>query len=313
MPASVPDRHVAAVRRFSRFYTRRIGVLGETLLDSPFSLTEARVLYELAHRPEATASTLCAALGLDAGYASRILARFSRNGLVRRRRSIADARQSLVSLTAKGRRAFAPLDRKSHAEAAALLAPLPRAVQQDVVAAMRAIERLVDAPRPPAAEDAPSFTLRDPRPGDMGWVIARHGAIYAAERGWGAAFEALVAGVVADFARSNDPARERCWIAEHDGENVGCVFLVRGSDELAKLRLLLVEPAARGLGLGQRLVAECIAFARESGYREMTLWTHSCLTAARRIYRAAGFTLARSEPHTSFGSEVVGEHWTLRL
>jgi DNA-binding MarR family transcriptional regulator/GNAT superfamily N-acetyltransferase len=311
MSEAALEQRVAAVRRFSRFYTRRIGVLGETMLKSPFSLTEARVLYELANRRDATAAALCAELGLDAGYLSRILARFAERGLIRRKTSAADARQSLVSITAKGRKAFAPLDRQSRDDVVGLLAPLPSAAQQEVVAAMRAIERLFDRE---AEAQAPSpCILRVPRPGDMGWVVARHGAVYAAERGWNAEFEALVADIVADFAKSHDPARERCWIAERGGDNVGCVFLVRGRDQWAKLRLLLVEPGARGLGLGQQLVGECIGFARASGYCGVTLWTQSCLTAARRLYAAAGFTLTTAEPHHSFGHDLVGEHWDLRF
>lgn len=310
MVAQVSNEDVAAVRRFSRFYTRRIGVLGETMLDSPFSLTEARVLYELANRKNATAALLCAELGLDAGYASRMLARFAREGLIRKTPSRADARQMLLSLTAKGRKAFAPLDRRSHDDVVGLLAPLPKSAQKQVVEAMQTIERLIEGN--PQASQQP-YVLREPRPGDYGWIISRHGALYAQERGWNAEFEALVAEIVAAFAKAHDPARERCWIAERDGENVGCVFVVRASDTLAKLRLLLVEPKARGLGLGARLVAECIAFARASGYRDMTLWTQSCLTSARRIYEAAGFRLARSEPHRSFGHDLVGEHWDLHL
>ena len=305
------DHQVAAVRRFSRFYTRRIGVLGETMLKSPFSLTEARVLYELANRETATATLLCDELGLDAGYVSRILVRFVLEDLIRKKPSTVDARQSLISMTAKGRKAFAPLEQKSQTDVLALLEPLTPAQRQEMVSAMATIERFID--RQPEAASARSYILRDPRPGDMGWIVSRHGVLYAQERGWNAEFEALVASIVADFARSHDPMRERCWIAERDGENVGCIFLVRASDELAKLRLLLVEPSARGLGLGARLIGECIGLARACGYREMTLWTQSCLSDARRLYEAAGFTLSKSEAHRSFGQDLMGEHWDLKL
>jgi DNA-binding MarR family transcriptional regulator/GNAT superfamily N-acetyltransferase len=311
MAEAALEQRVAAVRRFSRFYTRRIGVLGETMLKSPFSLTEARVLYEIAHTPKATAGALCAELGLDAGYVSRILARFEQEGLISRKPSATDARRSLISITAKGRKTFAPLEKRSQDDAAALLSPLPCARQRRLVEAMRTIETLIEPAR--AEADAAGITLRAPKPGDMGWIISRHGALYAEERGWNAEFEALVGEIVTEFAKSNDPARERCWIAERDGEPVGCIFAVAESAERAKLRLLLVEPSARGLGLGQRLVAECISFARSAGYREMTLWTQSCLTGARRIYQAAGFKLVHSEPHHSFGHDLVGEHWDLAL
>ena len=309
MPEQILAERVAAVRRFTRFYTQRIGVLGETMLSSPFSLTEARVLFELANREQTTAAAISGELGLDAGYLSRILARFAREGLIAKRRSDADARQTLLSITARGRKAFAPLDRRSQDDVLAFLEPLPATEQQEIVAAMQTIERRITC----APSTAAPYLLCEPQPGDFGWIIARHGVIYARERGWNVEFESLVAEIVAAFMKNFDPARERCWIAERDGENIGCVFVVRGSERVAKLRLLLVEPKARGLGVGARLVEECIRFARTRGYRKMTLWTQANLTAARRIYEAAGFSLAKTEPHRSFGHDLIGENWELKL
>ncbi len=303
------DRRVDAVRRFNRFYTQKIGVLREGLLGSPFSLAESRVLYELAHRHEPTAAALAADLGLDAGYLSRILRGFERRGLIGRRASQSDGRQSLLSLTARGREAFAPLDAGARVEIAAVLTRLPEAEQGRLVDAMQAIEDLLG---PEPSSRAP-YLLRPHRPGDMGWVVQRHGALYAREYGWDESFEALVAEIVAKFVRHYDPKRERCWIAEKDGENVGSVFVVRQSKTVAKLRLLLVEPKARGLGLGGRLVDECIRFARQVGYRKLTLWTNDVLHAARRIYERAGFRLVRRERHRSFGHDLVGETWDLSL
>jgi DNA-binding MarR family transcriptional regulator/predicted GNAT family acetyltransferase len=301
------ERRIAAVRRFSRFYTRVIGALQEGLLHSRFSLAEARVLFELAHRPGATASELGDELSLDPGYLSRILQGFDRDGLLVRAPSSSDRRQSLLSLTEAGRHAFAPLDARSREEVAALLAPLADPAQAAVVAAMARIETLLGTSRPPA------WLLRPHRPGDIGWVVARHGALYAAEYGFDARFEALVAHVGGDFLARHDPAREHCWIAEHDGLNVGSVFLVRQSDETAKLRLLLVEPSARGHGIGRRLVGECIDFARAAGYRRIALWTNEVLAAARAIYQQAGFRLIASEPHCDFGPPMIGEDWELEL
>ena len=300
---------VAAVRRFNRFYTRRIGVLDEGLLASPFSLAEVRVLYELAHRPGVTARDLARDLGLDGGYLSRILQGFGKRGLLRRGTSVDDARRRPLTLTAAGRRTFAPLERRSHEAVAALIAPLSESDQQRLVGAMRAIERLLD----PGAAAAHPFTLREHRPGDMGWVVAAHGEIYWREYGWDERFEALVAHIAAEFIEKLDPRRERCWIAERDGERVGSIFLVRKSATVAKLRLLIVDPKARGLGLGRHLVAECVRFARECGYRTITLWTQENLLAARHIYQAAGFRLVQREPHAMFGVELVGETWNLRL
>jgi DNA-binding MarR family transcriptional regulator/GNAT superfamily N-acetyltransferase len=299
---------VDAVRAFNRFYTRKIGVLQEGLLASPFSLTEARVLYELAQRAGATASELCRDLGLDAGYLSRVLRRFPTELLVARERSSADGRQSFLSLTPAGREAFAGLDRRSREEVAGLLEGLGPAGQARLVGAMSGIERLLGA-----ETEAPAWRLRPHRPGDMGWVASRHGAIYAEEFGWDATFEALVAEIVAKFIRQFDPARERCWIAERAGERLGSVFLVRQSPRVAKLRLLLVEPEARGLGLGEGLVDACIGFARAAGYGKLTLWTQSMLLAARHIYERAGFRRVREEPHHSFGQDLVGEYWEMKL
>jgi DNA-binding MarR family transcriptional regulator/GNAT superfamily N-acetyltransferase len=300
---------VDAVRAFNRFYTRRIGVLEEGLLQSPFSLTEARILYELAQRDDATASGLCRDLGLDAGYLSRILRRFATERLVARKASAADGRQSLLALTAAGRAAFAELNRRSRDEIGGLLVALKASEQARLVSAMGRIERLLGAA--PAGDRA--WRLRAPRPGDMGWVVARHGALYAEEYDWDESFEALVAEIVAKFIRHYDKARERCWIAEEAGEPVGSVFLVRHSATVAKLRLLLVEPGARGLGIGAALIEECLRFAGEAGYRKVTLWTQSILVAARTIYQAAGFRRVREEPHRSFGHDLVGEYWERRL
>jgi DNA-binding MarR family transcriptional regulator/GNAT superfamily N-acetyltransferase len=299
---------VAAVRRFNRDYTRRIGVLGEGLLDSPFSLTQARVLYELAHRAGATATGLGQDLGLDAGYLSRILAGFARQGLITRKPSRADGRQQLLSLTASGRKAFARLDRGSARQVRALLAPLGEAGQERLVGAMRAIEGLLGGPSP-----SPSLRIRAPRPGDMGWVIHRHGAVYDREWGWGEQFEALVAEIVVGFMKHRDPRRERAWIAVLDGERVGSIFLVAKSRTVAKLRLLLVEPTARGHGVGQRLVQECIRFARRAGYREIVLWTQSILDPARHIYAKTGFQLVGQEPNHEFGKGLTSETWRLEL
>lgn len=302
------EERVTAVRRFNRFYTQRIGVLQEGLLDSEFSLVEARVLYELAHRPDPIARDLERDLRLDPGYLSRILHGFQRRGLVERTTSAADRRRRELRLTDVGRAAFAPLDAASRAEIGALLQALPEPEQCRAVAAMGSIECLLKA------ENAAAETiLRPHRPGDIGWVTARHGAIYFEEYGFDESFEALVAEIAAGFVKNFDPARERCWIAERDGVPLGSVFLVRQSDEIGKLRLLLVEPSARGLGIGRRLVAECVDFAQTAGYRQVELWTQSILVAARTIYAAAGFRLIKQEPHRSFGHDLVGEHWALRL
>lgn len=298
-------QRIEAVRRFSRFYTRTVGVLHEGLLDSPFSLAEARVVYELAHHERTTANELSEELGLDPGYLSRILRGFEQRGLITRQPSEADARQNILSLTPEGLEAFADLNARSRQEIGGMLARLGTADQDRLVAAMRTIEDLMGDPPPRRAP----YILRPPRPGDIGWVIQRHGTLYAEDYGWGADFEALVADVAAEFLRTCDPARERCWIAEMDGQNVGCVFVVRKTDEVAKLRLLIVEPSARGHGIGARLVDECLRFARQAGYRRMTLWTNSILLPARRIYEKAGFQLVASEPHDHFGKDLIGETW----
>lgn len=303
------DERIGAMRRFNRFYTQKIGVLREGLLDSPFSLSEARVLYELANRDAPTASELARDLGFDAGYLSRIVRGFQGRRLLAKRRSERDGRQSHLTLTAKGRRAFANLDRRSRAEIGGLLSALIIEDQRRLVAAMRTIEGIL-APdrRAPAA-----YLLRPHRPGDIGWVIGRHGALYAEEYGWDATFEALVAEIAGRFLRDFDAKRERCWIAERDGANVGSVFLVKDTDVVAKLRLLLVDPKARGLGIGRRLVDECIQGARMLGYARLTLWTNDVLHAARHIYERAGFRLAREEPHRSFGHDLIGQYWELAL
>lgn len=300
---------IAAVRRFNRFYTRKIGVLQEGLLKSPFSLTEARILYELAHRQGTTASALARDLDLDPGYLSRILKRFEERGLIARGASSLDARQAMIRLTASGQTAFAPLDRHSREEVGAMLDGLPEPAQKHLVTSMAEIERLLGAPRGSAAP----YVLRPHRPGDLGWIVHRHGALYAAEYGWDESFEALVAEIAAKFLRDLDPRSERCWIAEREGEILGSVLVVRQSETVAKLRLLLVEPRARGLGIGQRLVAECLTFARLAGYRRMTLWTNDVLLAARRLYEQAGFRLVAREPHRAFGKDLVSETWEREL
>jgi len=303
------DPRVDVVRRFNRFYTRRIGVLRAGLLDSPFSLAEARVLYELAHRDHPTAAGLAKDLGLDAGYLSRLLRGLERRRLIRRERSASDGRQSLLSLTGEGRRTFATLNTRSSAEVQAMLGKLSDAGQRRLVEAMRDVERLLDA----APEHKTPYLLRPHRPGDMGWVVHRHGALYAQEYGWDERFEALVATIVARFIENFDPKRERCWIAERDGEIVGSVFLISKSPAVAQLRMLYVEPSARGLGIGKRLVDECERFARDKGYRKIVLWTNSILHAARHIYEAAGYRLVAEEPHRSFGHALVGQTWELKL
>ncbi|WP_245593586.1 bifunctional helix-turn-helix transcriptional regulator/GNAT family N-acetyltransferase [Azospirillum halopraeferens] len=301
---------VARVRAFNRFYTRQLGFLNEGLLKSPFSLTEARVLYELANRDGLTASGLGRELGLDAGYLSRILKAFEGRGLLTRTPAPDDARQAVLALTDAGRAAFAPLDLASREEVAALLGRLPASGRAALVDAMATICRLLEEG---AGEVAAPFTLRPHRVGDIGWITHRQAVLYAAEYGWDESFEALVAEILAAFVRSHDPARERSWIAERDGAVVGSVFLVRHTDAVAKLRLLYVEPTARGLGIGRRLVDECIAFARACGYRTLTLWTNDVLVAARRIYQAAGFRLVAEEPHRSFGHDLIGQTWELSL
>jgi DNA-binding MarR family transcriptional regulator/GNAT superfamily N-acetyltransferase len=306
---------VEAVRRFNRFYTQRIGVLREGLYDSAYSLAEVRVLYELAHASgPLTATDLTRTLTIDAGYLSRMLRAFEARGLIRKARSKDDGRQWHLTLTAAGRKAFAPLERASRDEIAALLAPLSARAQGEVVGAMGTIEALLDEP-PRTKSPPPSapYRLRTHRPGDIGWVVARHGALYAQEYGWDDSFEALVAEIAARFLKRFDPKRERCWIAERDGRNVGSIFLVSHSPTVAQLRLLIVEPSARGLGIGRRLIDECIAFARAVGYRKIMLWTNGGLDAARHLYEGAGFTLKQEERHRSFGKDLVGQTFELKL
>jgi DNA-binding MarR family transcriptional regulator/GNAT superfamily N-acetyltransferase len=304
-----PRPQVEAVRRFNRFYTRQIGLLNEGLLDSPFSLTEVRALYELAHREHPTAAELCKDLGLDAGYLSRILRKFEKQQLIEKKGS-QDARQSLLSLTRKGRKAFDPLDARSDEQVAAMLGKLPAAKQRDLVHATQTIESVLGA----QDEKPTSYVLRQHRPGDMGWVVQRHGQLYWQEYRYDERFEALVAKIVGDFIENLDPARERCWIAELNCENVGSVFLVQKSKTISKLRLLLVEPSARGLGIGGKLVTECVRFARDVGYKKMMLWTQSELGAARAIYQKVGFELVEEKRHRSWGrKDLVAETWELTL
>jgi DNA-binding MarR family transcriptional regulator/GNAT superfamily N-acetyltransferase len=309
LPLSPSDEEVATFRRFSRLYTRTIGTLGEGLLDSQYSLTEARILYELATREESNAKGIAAELNLDPGYLSRILRRFEDAGLVEKETSAADARQTLLRLTHRGRLAFGELNQRSNKQALELLDGLPPSQRTDLIRSMLTIENAL------THESRAPYVLRQHRPGDMGWVTSRHGGLYAQEYGWDEHFEALVARIVADFIIDYDPKRERCWIAERSGDRLGCIFLVKHPEkaDTAKLRLLLVEPSARGLGLGKALVNECVSFAGTAGYRKVTLWTQSILIAAHRIYQQAGFTLVHEEPHHSFGADLTGQTWELSL
>jgi DNA-binding MarR family transcriptional regulator/GNAT superfamily N-acetyltransferase len=301
-------QRVMYVRSFNRFYTNVIGVLRGHLLQTPFTLTEARVLFELAHRAAAEVVELRRELDVDAGHLSRVLTRLGDQGLLTRARSASDGRRQTVRLTAAGRRAFATLDRRSSKQIEQLLEPLADEQQRRLVAAMRTIH---DALQPP--ERPEMYLIREPEPGELGWVVQRHGALYAQEYGWDDTFEALVARIVADYVEHREPRCDRVWIAEADGAPVGCVFCVKKDDRTAQLRLLLVEPTARGLGIGARLVAECIRFARRAGYSQLVLWTNDVLASARRIYEAAGFVLDQEEPHHSFGHDLVGQFWSLRL
>jgi DNA-binding MarR family transcriptional regulator/GNAT superfamily N-acetyltransferase len=307
--SSASLEQVSAVRAFNRFYTRQIGLLAEGLLNSRFSLTEVRILYELAHRTGLTATDLGRDLGLDAGYVSRILKKFEASGLVDRNPSPVDARQSVLALTSTGHESFQPLNQASHDQITALLTRLSGSQREELVKAMGTIQRLLGN----EAEPKVPYILRPHQVGDIGWITHRQGMLYAQEFGWDETFEALVAEIAAAFVKNHDPKRERCWIAEREGEVVGSVFLVRQSDDIAKLRLLYVEPSARGLGVGQRLVDECIRFARAKGYKVLTLWTNDVLASARRIYQAAGFRLVAEEPHHSFGQDLVGQNWNLEL
>ena len=300
---------IESVRHFNRFYTQQIGVLRRGLLHSPFSLTEVRVLYELAAEESMTAADLMKILGLDAGYLSRILRGFRKKGLVERSRSKSDGRQNLLRLTAKGRKEFGTLNARQDDEVREMLEKLAPHEQPRLVNSMRAIHRLLD---PERAQDR-SFLLRPHRSGDLGWVVYRHGVLYAREYGWNEQFEAVVARIVADFIETFDARRERCWIAEQNGARVGSVFLVKKSPTVAQLRLLLVEPEARGHGIGTRLVQECIEFARHTGYRTLMLWTNGPLAAARRVYERAGFRLVKKHAHHSYGKDLVGQFWEMKL
>ncbi|MFN3656468.1 MAG: GNAT family N-acetyltransferase [Pseudolabrys sp.] len=304
------QQRIAAVRRFNRFYTRQIGVLRKNYLDSPYSLGEMRVLYEISHGDGPTASDVARALELDAGYLSRVLRNFAKQGLISRKTSEKDARQSHLTLTARGRKMFEPMEKRSDEDVADMLAKLSGADQTRLVAAMHTIETLLDGAGTPARAHP---LLRPPRAGDFGWIVSRHAELYGQEYGWGEPFEGLCAQIVADFANNNDPKRERCWIADLNGENVGCVMLVKDSAEVARIRLLLVDPKARGLGLGRGLVDDCVRFARAAGYKKITLWTHSVLTAARHVYEKTGFTLTSSEKRHTWGKDVVAEYWDLEL
>lgn len=295
------------VRQFNRFYTRRIGVLHEHLLESDYSLTEVRMLYELAHKPALTSADLCRMLGLNAGYVSRVIGGFEKNGLLAKSRSNEDARVTQLKLTDKGRQTFQPLNDASREEVMAMLRQLSEPEQDQLVHAMGQIQGFL------GEKESSSYLLRDPRPGDMGWIIHRQGLLYFQEYGWNADFEALVAEIVAKYVQQFDPRSDRCWIAEKDGQVVGSIFVVREDETTAKLRLLYVDANARGLGIGRRLVDECLRFARQAGYKKMVLWTNSVLVDARRIYEKAGFQLIEEEAHHSFGKDLVGQTWALGL
>jgi DNA-binding MarR family transcriptional regulator/N-acetylglutamate synthase-like GNAT family acetyltransferase len=302
-------QQIEAVRRFGRFYTGYIGVLREGLLDSPYPLPEARLIYELAHHQQTTATELGDELGLDAGYVSRLLQRLEGQGLLVKERCPEDGRAKLLLLTDAGQEAFAQLNAASRNQIAAILGKLSDVDRERMVSAMSTIQRVLGA----EPEHRVPYILRPPQPGDMGWVVHRHAVLYNREYGWDEHFEALVAEIVASFVQDFDSKRERCWIAEKDGENVGSVFLVRKADSVAQLRLLLVEPDARGIGIGKRLVAECTRFARRIGYGRIVLWTNDVLHAARRIYEQEGYVLVQEEPHHSFGHDLVGQFWELEL
>ncbi len=309
MADSQLDRRIETVRRFNRFYTKQIGVLREGLLESKYSLTQARIIYELAHRDAASASELSAELGLDPGYLSRLLRGLENQDLIVKKRSPDDGRRSLLGLSRGGKAAFGVLNARSRAEIAAMLEPLSQSEQARLVAAMSAIERLLAGPH----DGASPVVLRNHEPGDMGWITHLHGKLYSEVFGWDETFEALVAGITADFINNFDAAKERCWVAEVDGEVVGSVFIVNAGENVAKLRLMIVDVKAQGLGIGKQLLKECIRFSRRKGYRKITLWTNSILLAARGIYAAAGFELIHEEPHNSFGVDLIGETWELDL
>lgn len=310
---SVLSAEISLVRAFNRDYTRRIGVLRDGLLDSPYSLTEVRVMYELAHRRGVGAAELAADLDLDRGYLSRLLRRFERAGLLQRTASVHDGRRWHLALTARGRKAFAPLERRSQRQMGQMLSALDPLRRQTVLDAMRSIQMSFAVPSSQQQRQQLPIRFRSHRPGDMGWVIARHGELYAAQFGWNEQFEALVAEIAAEFVLKLNPSHERCWIAERAGQRLGCVFLVAAGRRTAKLRLLLVEPEARGAGLGRELIARCIEFARATGYRRVKLWTQHSLSAARHLYIQAGFVKTSEHAHHSFGRDLVGETWELAL
>jgi len=300
-----------AFRRFNRMYTKFIGTLNEGLLNTEFSLTEARVLYELATRSASKASEIAEELSLDAGYLSRLLAKFEQNGLLKRKTSQQDGRLAELSLTARGKSAFKKLNALSEQQAASVLDSLPHSARLELLRSMQSIEGILSKQAP----GQPRFLLRPHRVGDMGWVVYSESVGYAQQYGWDAGFEALVARIVDEFITNFDAARERCWIAEIDGQNVGHIFLVKHPTEpkAARLRLLFVDSSARGMGLGDALVTECLRFARTAGYRKVVLWTQSILTAAHRIYQRAGFRLVKEQPHHSFGHDLIGQEWELEL
>ena len=309
MPKPDVNGQVSTLRAFNRFYTRKIGVV-DGMASSPFSLAEARVLYELAHREKPTATDIRKELGLDAGYMSRILRGFERRKLVAREQSKTDERQRFLSLTAKGRRAFAPLDQRSNRDVAAMIEAVSPAERNRLIAAVETVRRLLGDKTEPVRTP---YLLRMHQPGDMGWIVYRQAILYAEEYGWDGSYEALASEIVAEFIKNYDPKWDRAWVAEKDGERVGAVLVAKESDEIAKLRLLHVEPQARGFGIGKRLVEECIRFARQAGYQKMTLWTQSILHAARHIYKQAGFHVVREEKHHSFGKNLTAETWELKL
>ena len=309
----VPQSETAAIRAFNRFYTQRIGVLDDTPLNGPFSLTEARVLYELAHRAKPTATELCRDLGLDRGYLSRILSRFEKQGFLQRLPSASDGRQSAIGLTPSGAQVFAGIDRAWQDATEGLIASLSRAKRKTLVSAMGKIEALLGAGHADNIVRSPPVSLREPRAGDMGWIIQRHGIVYGSEYGWNVEFEGLVAEIVGAFVKNYQPDREQCWIADRDGTPAGCVFLVHETDAIGRLRLLFVDPSARGQGVGRQLVDACIEQARRAGYRKLTLWTNDVLVSARRIYQAAGFCLVKEWPDHKFGKDLVGQDWDLDL
>lgn len=308
MPERDLDQQISTIRAFNRFYTRKIGVL-DGMASSPFSLAEARVLYELAHRQRPTATDIRRELGLDAGYMSRILRNFERRKLVKREQSKTDERQRFLSLTPQGRKAFVPLDERSNRDVAAMLDELSLTERKQLADAVQIIRRLLGE----RAEPKTPYLLRQHEPGDMGWIVHRQAILYADEYGWDGTYEALAAEIVSQFIKNYDPKCERAWVAEKDGERVGAVLVAKESEEIAKLRLLHVERKARGLGIGKRLVEECIRFARQTGYKKMSLWTQSILHAARGIYNKTGFQIVHEEKHHSFGKDLVAETWELDL